>query len=128
MAIRPPVSQAEYLSMLLEFDVGLVSLDRRLSTNNLPGKLFGYMTCGIPILASINPGNDLARMLHETDAGIACENGDDQSLREAALRLAGESELRSRMGRNARLLLESRFSVQVAAVQILSHFQDAASR
>lgn len=126
IAIRPPVSQAEYLSMLLEFDVGLVSLDRRLSTNNLPGKLFGYMACGIPILASINPGNDLAELLHETDSGIACENGDDQSLREAAVRLAGQGELRDRMGKNARLLLENRFSVQAAAAQILSHFPQMA--
>lgn len=122
IAIQPPVSQAEYLSMLLEFDVGLVSLDRRLSTNNLPGKLFGYMTCGIPILASINPGNDLGRLLREADAGVACDNGDDRTLYEAALRLAGDSELRDRMGKNARILLESKFSAQTAAAQILSHF------
>jgi glycosyltransferase involved in cell wall biosynthesis len=123
LRILPPLPQERYLQCLSEFDVGLISLDRRLSTSNLPGKLFGYMTCGVPILASINPGNDLAQLLPEADAGIACENGDDQGLCEAAQRLAADGELRKRMGNNARILLEGRFSVYAAAAQILSHFQ-----
>jgi len=122
IAILPPVDQDEYLQMLMEFDVGLVSLDRRLSTNNLPGKLFGYMTCSKPILASINPSNDLARLLREADAGVVCENGCDQSLYAAAVRLASDNDLRERMGKNSRILLEAKFSVNTAATQIMSHF------
>jgi len=125
--ILPPLPQAEYMQCLAEFDVGLVSLDRRLQTHNSTGKLLGYLFCGKPVLASLNPGNGLAKLLRESGAGIACENGDDRKLREAAMRLAGDIELRARMGRNARLLLESRFSVQAAAARILSHFQQPAS-
>lgn len=125
--ILPPVPQQQYLEMLSEFDVGLVSLDRRLQTNSLTGKLLGYMTCGMPILASINSGNDLSDFLREFDAGIPCLNGNDDELRAAALRLAGEPQLRMRMGANARRLLETRFSVQAAARQVLSHFSDTAA-
>lgn len=121
--ILPPVSQDDYPSLLSEFDVGLVSLDRRLQTSSHPGKLLGYMTCEMPILASINPGNDLSSLLQDADAGIACENGDDQGLLEAALHLAGDGELRKHMGKNARSLLESRFSARAAAAQILAHFR-----
>lgn len=121
MRILPPVPQHEYLQMLAEFDIGLVSLDRRLSTHNLPGKIFGYMNNGLPILASVNPGNYLAPLLRESDAGIACENGDDECLRQGALRLAADSALRLRMGQNSRNLLNHKFSVSAAAAQIFAH-------
>lgn len=122
ITILPGVPQNEYLQMLAEFDVGLVSLDRRLQTNSLTGKLLGYMTCGMPVLASLNSGNDLQIFLQDANAGFALENGDDDGLLEAALRLADSPELRKRMGANSRRLLEDKFSVQSAAMQILGHF------
>ena len=108
--------------MLSEFDVGLISLDRRLTSHNLPGKLFGYMASGKAVLASINPGNDLGPLLSDSGAGIACENGHDDCLHSAALRLANDREFRLRMGQNSHDLMESRFSVSIAAPTILSHF------
>jgi O26-antigen biosynthesis N-acetyl-L-fucosamine transferase len=125
--ILPAVAQSEYLSCVAQFDVGLVTLDRRLKTNSLTGKLLGYMQCGMPVLASLNPGNDLGPFLRDSDAGIACENGDDAALRAAALLLAGNPELRHRMGANSRALGEAKFSVQAAAAQILSHFTTAST-
>ena len=32
-------------------------------THNLPGKFLSYMQSGLPVLASINPGNDLAELI-----------------------------------------------------------------
>lgn len=121
--ILQAVDQREYLSMLSEFDVGLISLDRRLTTHNVPGKLLGYMYWGIPVLASMNPGNDLFRILEENQAGFCFVNGNDQGLSAAALRLANDPELRVRMGKNSRALLERAFSVEVAAEQIMRHFR-----
>jgi glycosyltransferase involved in cell wall biosynthesis len=120
--ILPPVPQQEYLTSVAQFDVGLISLDRRLKSNNLTGKLLGYLQCGIPVLASLNPGNDLGPILRDSEAGISCQNGDDAGLRAAALLLASNPALRSRMGANARALGETKFSVHAAALQIISHF------
>ena len=117
--ILPPLPQEEYLECLSEFDVGLVSLDRRLQTHNSTGKLLGYLLCGKPVLASLNPGNGLAQLLRDTEAGLACENGRDHDLLESALLLAGNPDLRWRMGANALALGENRFSVTAAARQIL---------
>ncbi|MBZ5526603.1 MAG: glycosyltransferase family 4 protein [Acidobacteriia bacterium] len=116
--ILPPVGQHEYLAMLSEFDVGLISLDRRLTTHNLPGKMLGYMYRGKPMLASINGGNDLFDLIEKNDAGFCFKNGEDDSLAAAALKLSNDPELRSRMGANARRLLERQFSVNRAARQI----------
>ena len=108
--------------MLSEFDVGLLSLDRNLRTQNFPGKLLGYMYHSMPTLASINPGNDLKEILEDHNAGFVCINGEDSLLVSCARRLASNAQLRCEMGLNARALLESTFSVSRAATQILSHF------
>lgn len=122
IAIHDPVGQQEYLSMLSEFDVGLISLDRSLKTQNFPGKLLGYMYHSMPILASINPGNDLKSLLEDQEAGLVCFNGEDEVLAENAMKLLVNANLRRRLGRNARSLLENTFSVSRAAGQILAHF------
>ena len=119
--ILPPLPQDEYLRCLAEFDIGIVSLHRNLKTHNTTGKLLGYLLCGKPVLASLNPGNGLAQLLQEADAGIACENGDDDGLNAAALLLLGNPDLRKRMSANAKLLGETKFSARTATRQILSH-------
>lgn len=121
--LLPSVGQQEYLAMVAEFDVGLVSLDPRLQTQNFPGKILGYMNCSLPILASINAGNDLGPMLQKGEAGLCCLNGDDETLRTHAMTLAGDPALRKRMGQNARQLLEQKFSVTSCTKQILAQFQ-----
>jgi glycosyltransferase involved in cell wall biosynthesis len=121
----PAVGQREYLSMLPEVDVGLISLDRRLGTHNFPGKMLGYMQARRPILASINPGNDLAVVLAEHEAGLGSINGDDEALLRNATALARDPELRRRMGSSGRRLLEAKFSAPAAARQIVAHFPES---
>ncbi|HAL38219.1 MAG TPA: glycosyltransferase WbuB, partial [Polaromonas sp.] len=41
-----------------------VALDPRHKTHNIPGKFLSYMQAGLPVLASINPGNDLADVIN----------------------------------------------------------------
>ncbi len=123
IAIHEAVDQQQYLAMVSEFDVGLILLDRKFKTQNFPGKMLGYMTYSMPILASINPGNDLKDILEENHAGLVCINGNDAQFRDNAIQLIRDSNLRHQLGLNAHLLLESTFSVSRAAKQILSHFK-----
>lgn len=125
VVLHPAVSQEDYLGLLAEVDVGLICLDRQLKTQNYPGKMLGYMNFSIPILASINPGNDLRDIIVDNDAGLVLLNGEDDALREAALRLARDPALRRRMGASGRALLERRFSVAGAATQLLARARDA---
>ena len=125
--ILPAVPQEQYFAMLHEFDVGIMSLHRHLTSHNIPGKLLGYISCAKPVLASVNPGNDIRRILEEAGAGLCCVNGDDEGLRDAALRLANDSKLRETMGRNSRLILETQFSDRVIVEQILNHFRSSSA-
>jgi O26-antigen biosynthesis N-acetyl-L-fucosamine transferase len=113
--------QDEYLSAVSEFDAGLISLDARLTSHNVPGKLLSYLFWGIPVLASVNPGNDLFDLLADGNAGLCLKNGDDDALYRAALRIADDPAVREAMGRNARQLLEDQFSVANAVDSIFQH-------
>jgi O26-antigen biosynthesis N-acetyl-L-fucosamine transferase len=119
--ILPTVPEEVYMEMLAEADVGLISLHPRLKTFNTTGKILGYMYCGKPILASVNAGNDLFHLIEDNQAGFCLVNGDEENLCAAAMKLADDSELRTRMGTNSRRLLEQQFSSEAAATQILTH-------
>jgi len=121
ITIHAPVPQEDYMTMLSEFDVGLISLDKNFRTHNFPGKMLGYMYHSKPILASINAGSDLKNVLDAHQAGLVCYNGEDDIFCEYAIRLVNDENFRKNLGRNARSLLESKFSVTTAANLILSH-------
>lgn len=122
IALLDAVDQFDYLAMLSEFDIGLITLDKKLKTHNFPGKMLGYMYNSMPILASVNPDNDLTVLFESVQAGFVCINGEDDKLTEYALRLVRDAGLREQLGRNSRRLLETKFSVGQAVSQILGHF------
>lgn len=121
ITIHPAVTQEKYLGMLSQFDIGLISLDRQLKTHNFPGKMLGYMYFSMPILACINPGNDLKHIVEESNAGFTCLAEEHNVFQDYAKKLVADAELRKEMGKNARAVLEKTFSVKKAASQILSH-------
>jgi glycosyltransferase involved in cell wall biosynthesis len=123
-SIHPAVGQQDYMRMIADIDVGMVSLDSKLNTHNHPGKILGYMYHAKPILASINPGNDLQDLLQTHEAALVCHNGEDEVLYNQALQLINNPALRVQLGINGRNLLENKFSVSTAASQILSHFSN----
>jgi hypothetical protein len=110
--------------MTSEFDVGLIFLDSRLTTFNIPGKMLSYMSSSMPILAAISPGNDLKHILEESQAGLVCRHGDRQKLRDYVLLLTRDARLRRQMGKNARILLKKTFSVSRAASQIIQRAKE----
>jgi glycosyltransferase involved in cell wall biosynthesis len=118
MTLLPAVNQEEFKQMLSEFDVGLFTLNKDHITHNFPGKLLGYMVQSMPILGSINPGNDLKNILDVYKAGYISVNGEDDIFLEGAVKLLDENE-RIRVGSNANNLLCSKFSIKFASQQIL---------
>lgn len=117
--IHPARPEAEYLAILDEVDVGLIALDGRLRSRNVPGKLMGYLQTGLPVLASLNPGNDLKDLLETHRAGFASFSGEDDLLLRNAVRLMEDAELRERMSEHGRALLAREFSVTSAADRVL---------
>ena len=116
----PSVNQKEFKEILSDIDVGLFSLSAKHTAHNFPGKLLGYMVQSLPILGSVNDGNDLMDLLHENRAGLISINGDDKSFFDNAIKLYQDVELRNNTGNRGYLLLEREFSVTTVANKILN--------
>ncbi len=119
----PQVTQEEYIQILTEIDVGLFSLSNEHTAHNFPGKVLGYMAYSIPVLGSVNKGNDLIDVINTNKAGYVFENGDDHSLTEAATLLINHPHIRLQCGQNARLALIKQFSTTTAAQTITKLFK-----
>nr|CDF66388.1 L-fucosamine transferase [Yersinia similis] len=115
------LSQNEFKYLLSEVDVGLFSLCKTHSSHNFPGKILGYMVNKLPILGSVNPGNDLKDMIDKYNAGYVTINGEDEELYLNAVKLLNDTTLRIKIGENARSLLIKNFTVESAVNTILSN-------
>ncbi|MEZ8666114.1 glycosyltransferase family 4 protein [Vibrio splendidus] len=107
----PSVSQDEFKDILAQVDVGLFSLSAQHSAHNFPGKLLGYMVQSLPILGSVNQGNDLIDLVNVNHAGLISVNGDDDGFFENASKLQNDAELRKSIGDSGYQLLKKEFAV-----------------
>lgn len=112
------VNQDEFKFILSEMDIGLFSLSARHSSHNFPGKLLGYMVQSLPILGSVNAGNDLLDIVNKNNAGLIHINGEDDKLHESALLMLHDVAARKKLGLGANALLKEQFSVESAAQTI----------
>jgi glycosyltransferase involved in cell wall biosynthesis len=119
LTLLQPVTQEVYPKMLSEFDIGLFSLHKDHSMHNFPGKLLGYMAQELPILGSVNPGNDVIEVIEKADAGYVSVNGNDDVFLTNALKLIKNTERRNMIGKNSFILLEKSFSVKAAVDTVI---------
>ena len=120
MILLDSVSQDQYKRMMAEFDIGLFCLNKNHTTHNFPGKVLGYMVQAMPILGSVNEGNDLKQVVQEAGAGYVVSAGDDMDFLEKAVLLL-KKDLRESLGQNAKTLLKTKFSVESAVKKIVSN-------
>jgi glycosyltransferase involved in cell wall biosynthesis len=122
LTFHPSVNQQKFEKILTKVDIGLFSLSADHTTHNFPGKLLGYMVNGIPILGSINKGNDLKKILESYGAGKAFVNGNDADLKDAAEFLLHNYSYRKNMGLQGKKLSKDLFSVHNAADKIVNSY------
>jgi colanic acid biosynthesis glycosyl transferase WcaI len=77
--------------------IGLVPQRPDVDEFNLPSKLMNLMSRGVPVLASVNPQSEIARIVRESGAGWVVDAADPEAF-PSALRgiLADQSELERR--------------------------------
>lgn len=125
LTLLPSINQDAYKEVLTQVDVGLFSLAKTHKAHNFPGKLLGYMLQSLPILGSVNPGNDVIDFINGQGAGWAYINGEDEALLTAAINLLKDKVLRVEMGMRGYDVLTANFSVKTAAQQITNTFLES---
>jgi hypothetical protein len=73
------IANKEILGLLRQCSAGLVSLDPRLKSHNIPGKVLSYLMADLPIFGMVNQGNDLIEFIREYKLGRVVD-GLDTSL------------------------------------------------
>jgi glycosyltransferase involved in cell wall biosynthesis len=99
--------------------VGLVTLEPRHQSHNIPGKFLTYMQSGLPVLANINKGNDLAAMIRSEQVGQVCESNQVDELTDLVNKLLGQISADSALSARCHSLFERAFSAEQAVRQIV---------
>jgi glycosyltransferase involved in cell wall biosynthesis len=113
------IDPSEIPGLYAQCHAGIVILDPRHTTHNIPGKFISYMRCGLPVLASINHGNDLNGIIRDNNVGEISKDNTVDSLRQATLTLCNKIEQDSQISMRCEVLGRELFSPQVAVQQIL---------
>ena len=98
--------------------IGLVALDRRHKTHNIPGKFLSYMQASLPVLAIINAGNDLVDLISETHVGAVATDHSADHLAKLAEDLLSKIDQDPDIKSRCKKLSESMFSANAAVQQI----------
>lgn len=88
--------------------------------DNLPNTVLEAMACAVPVVAFAAGG--VSEMVTDGETGLLCPVGDSGSLAAAIVRLAGNPDLRRRMGHTARQAVESAFKPESQSSAYLELF------
>lgn len=107
----PPQPREQLADVLGACDVGLVSMKRGVAGDLVPSKLYGIMAASRAVLASVEPGSEVARVVQERQCGwvVGPEHGGQLASGIRAAYEAEDGELRRR-GANGRRACERLYS------------------
>lgn len=103
---------------------GLVALDKRHRTHNIPGKFLTYMQSGLPVLASINPGNDLVELINKERVGCVVTDASADTLARAAVELLESESMDPHYEERCKALSARLFSAETAVRQIVRALEE----
>ncbi|MBJ31388.1 MAG: glycosyltransferase WbuB [Acidimicrobiaceae bacterium] len=88
-------------------DVHLVPLRAGLAASSVPSKTYSVLAAGRPVVASIDEGSEVARVIDEAGAGLSVPPDDVDALVAAIERLVGDPAGRRAMGERGRRWAEA---------------------
>jgi glycosyltransferase involved in cell wall biosynthesis len=110
----------EIPDLYAQCDAGIVALDPRHKSHNTPGKFLTYMQSHLPVLANVNPGNDLAQMIRDERVGQVCETNQVDELLQLTLKLIDQIASDSTLSVRCNALFEREFTVENTVKQIVA--------
>lgn len=115
----------EIVGLYAQCAVGLVALDPRHKSHNIPGKFLTYMQAGLPVLASINSDNDLIDIIQQNNVGRVSVGGNQESLELDARDLLSLLDVDHAIKDRCRDLYLKFFTPESAARQIVEALGDS---
>ena len=118
------INPDEVPSLLKMCHVGLISLDLRHKSHNIPGKFLTYLQAGLPVLAKINPGTDLQNIIEKENVGIVYTYDTVNNFRILAQKIIDDEKNYKIMSDLGRSLYYKMFSTSKITNKIISSLSD----
>jgi len=109
-------------------DIHLVPLRRGLARSSVPSKTYSILAAGRPVLASVDEGTEVARVVTDAGAGLAVPPDDPGAFTNALITLLDEPERAAAMGRAGRAFVERWASPAAVAERYEALFEELAAR
>ena len=120
--IKDEISSEELSFILENCSIGMVALDIRHTTSNIPGKFLSYMEAGLPVLAKVNPDNDLIELISRFDVGSVVTTNSIDDLENAAMKLLRKVKTDENISDRCFILARDVFCIEKANEQIIETF------
>ncbi|MGH2699024.1 MAG: glycosyltransferase family 4 protein [Actinomycetota bacterium] len=110
--------------VLAAADVHLVPLKRGLARSSVPSKTYSILAAGRPLIASVDPGSEVARIVERSGGGIAVPPEDPEAFTKAVRSLYEQREQLDAMGTGGRAFAEQWVSPAAVAKQYAELFAE----
>lgn len=111
-------------ALFAQCHAGIVALDPRHTTHNVPGKFIAYLRAGLPVLARVNPGNDLLELIPAAGVGVVVASPKCFDFEFAARKLMDCSASdRALMAQAANALWRAQYAATACAEQVRMVFE-----
>jgi colanic acid biosynthesis glycosyl transferase WcaI len=113
--------------LLAAADVHVVPLKRGLARSSVPSKMYSILAAGRPIVASVDPGTEVARTVEEAGAGLSVVPDDAEAFAKAVRRLVEAPTEAAEMGASGRRWVEHWASPAAVATAYEALFTELAT-
>jgi colanic acid biosynthesis glycosyl transferase WcaI len=119
--------KARLAEVVAAADIHVVPLRTGLARSSVPSKLYTILAAGRPVVASVDPGTEVARTVSAADAGIAVPPDDAEAFTKALVRLIDDPVGAAAMGERGRRFVERWASPAAVAASYEALFVELAS-
>lgn len=120
MLFADEIDPDEISDLYAQCIAGIVALDPRHKSHNIPGKFLSYIQNGLPVLANVNASNDLVELIKSNALGQVCETNDIDDLYDKTNALLLQIEGDSCISDRCRLFFKRKFSVDKTLRQVVA--------
>jgi len=110
--------------LLAAADVHVVPLRKGLARASVPSKMYSILAAGRPIVASVDPGTEVATVVERAGAGLTVPPDDPEAFSKTIGRLVTDRDEAARMGAAGRAFVEQWASPAAVAAQYDQLFQE----
>jgi colanic acid biosynthesis glycosyl transferase WcaI len=109
-------------------DIHLVPLKRGLARSSVPSKTYSILAAGRPLVASVDEGSEVARIVERAGAGISVPPEDAEAMTKAIRSLLDSPDAMHQMGASGRSFVEGWASPAAVAESYETLFLELAAR